>query len=192
MTQDRRRPPEVMYSAATCMMPLMGPFSVAPAACLDTTVYGGEIHHPSPGRKTWWSDPARQERERRALLKSEAKAQQLLKEFVGVEQWRVYRRTNRVIAKPGKHFWIIGDVFGTYDKFHPFIGKPDVVRVDDVDKLYATDFCVMQSGGEKTPYTDKVISFVVHLVNDEPAFIKTINRMGEKKFNEMKECALWD
>ena len=86
---------------------------------------------------------------------------------------------------------MIGDVFGSFNKFHPFSGKPDVLRIDDPEKLYSTSFCVDQLGGENTPYTDKVILFAMHLINNEQSFVKTINRISKRKFNEIKECALW-
>jgi hypothetical protein len=126
----------------------------------------------------------------RKSLKAEAKAQELIKELAGTEQWEVYRRTMRVITKPNKFFWIIGDVFGKYNKFQPFAGKPDVVRIDNDKKLYATSFCVDQRGGEETPYTDKVVAFLTHLIHDEKEFIKIGNRIDEHKFNKMKECAV--
>ena len=137
-------------------------------------------------------DKEAQEKRKRKQLKSEATAQELLKELIGVKQWEVYRKTNRVILKPNKHFWIIGDIFGNYKKEYPFNGKPDVVRIDNPNKLCCTSFCVAQGGGDDTPYTDKVVSFAVHLIEDELSFFKTGNRIGEKKFNKMKECAVWE
>ena len=125
-------------------------------------------------------------------LKSESKAQELLRDLIGFDQWEVYRKTNRVLVRQGKLFWIIGNVFGSYNKFRPFIGKPDVVRIDNSDKLYATSFCVDQGGGEQTPYTDKVVTFATHLMADLKEFMKHANRIEEKNFNTMKECAVWE
>lgn len=126
------------------------------------------------------------------MLKSEAKAQDLLRDLIGKDQWAIYRKTNRVLVKPGKYFWMIGDVFGSMNKKNPFIGKPDVVRVDNPDKLYTTYFCVDQAGGDQTPYTDKVIAFATHLMADELAFFKMANRLGERNLKAMKECAIWN
>jgi len=131
-------------------------------------------------------------KESRKAFKAESNAQILLREFIDFEQWQTYRRTNRIIVRPNKYFWIVGDIFGNYNKHRPFSGKPDVVRIDNPKKLYLTDFCVAQGGGESTPYTDKVMSFTLSLIDDEKAFVKTINRIGEKNFNKLKECALWD
>jgi len=128
----------------------------------------------------------------RKPLKAEAKALVLLREMIGYDQWKVYRKTNRILVKPGRYFWMIGNIFGTYNKNHPFSGKPDVVRIDNPKKLHSTSFCVMQFGGEETPYTDKVLLFCLSLIHDEKDFVKTVNRTGEKTFNKMAECAVWD
>jgi hypothetical protein len=131
------------------------------------------------------------EKGRRKHLKAEAKAQEMLRNFIGAEQWAVYRKTNRVIIKPNKRFWIIGNYFGHYNKATPFFGKPDVIRIDNDKKLHITEFCVDQSGGEQTPFTDKVIFFASHLCAAENEFIKLVNRIGERTLNEIKECAIW-
>lgn len=128
----------------------------------------------------------------RKRLKAEAKAQDLLKSMIGLEEWKTYRPTNRVILKPNKHFWIVGDYFGSYDKSKPFSGKPDVIRIDNQKKMHITTFCVDQFGGDDTPFTDKIIFFVTHLAADENLFVKTINRIGEKTLNSVKECAVWN
>jgi hypothetical protein len=133
-----------------------------------------------------------QKKLKRKQLKSEAKAQDLLKSMIGGDQWRVYRKTNRVILKPNSHFWIVGNYMGKYNKFDPFTGKPDVIRIDNKKKLHVTEFCVDQAGGDNTPFTDKVIAFASHLANDEKQFVKTINRIGELKFKTIKKCAIWN
>ena len=131
-------------------------------------------------------------KELRKPFKAESKAQMLLREMIGFDQWCVYRKTMRILVKPGKHFWIIGNVFGHYNRFRPLIGKPDVLRIDNQDKLFVTDFCAIQKHQEETPYTDKVVLFTLNLINDEKKFFKTINRIKEFKLNSMKECALWE
>ncbi len=73
--------------------------------------------------------------------------------------------------------------------YDSFCSKPDVIRIDNVDKLHYTSFCVAQNGGGPTPYTDKVISFATHLINDEKAFVKSINRIREDTLEKMPECA---
>ena len=128
----------------------------------------------------------------RKPLKSESKAQELLRDLIGWDQWKVYRKTNRVILLQGGLYWMIGDIFGNYNKATPFSWKPDVVRIDNPDKLYATDLCVAQGSGETTPYTDKVITFATHLMADEKEFMRHANRIGEMTFNKMKECAVWE
>jgi hypothetical protein len=122
--------------------------------------------------------------------KAENKAVLLLQNLIGSDQCDAYRKTHRIITKPGKFFWIIGDVFNFLKGDAPFSGKPDVVRVDNEKKLHITSFCVAQVGGQ-TPYTDKVIAFVTHLINDERAFVKTINRIRESTLKKMDECAVW-
>lgn len=125
-------------------------------------------------------------------IQSEAKATQLLGDFVLSGQGNVYEKTKRVIACPGKHFWIIGNLTKSYHKDHPFSGKPEVYRLDNLKKLHVTSFCVAQKGSDPTPYTDKVIAFAMHLIEDEGAFIKTINRIRESTLKEIPECAVWD
>ena len=152
-------------------------------------------HHITAGSiQRRFKESAKRMRKRlRKPLKAEANAQVLLRDIVGWNQWEVYRKTNRILVKPNKHFWIIGNVFGSYNKRSPFSGKPDVVRIDNPKKLYATSFCAVQSySSEATPYTDQVILFILNLIDDETLFLKTVNRMGEKKFNKMKECATWN
>lgn len=183
------------------------PVNMMPTMICCTGAYiGRTIAHIGPGLHNntynFQAPEAQQKRFKdskkldRKPLKSESKAQELLRDFIGTEQWKVYRKTNRVLVSQGsllkKHFWMIGDVFGGYNKFHPFRGKPDVVRIDNPTKLYTTYFCVDQSGGESTPYTDKVILFATHLSADLKEFMKNANRLGERTFNKMKECAVWE
>ena len=125
-------------------------------------------------------------------LKAEAKACELISDLIGDEQAVVYKKTKRIITKPGKFFWIVGNVFQDRIYHDPFDGKPDVVRLDNEKKLYYTSFCVDQLIRERTPYTDKVISFATNLILNEKEFKKTINRISEGKFNSIKECALWE
>jgi hypothetical protein len=125
-------------------------------------------------------------------LKAEAKACELIADLIGDEQASIYKKTKRIITKPGKYFWIVGNVFQDRIYHDPFDGKPDVVRIDNEKKLYYTSFCVDQLVREQTPYTDKVISFATNLVLNEKEFKKTINRISEGKFNKIKECALWE
>jgi len=125
-------------------------------------------------------------------LKAEAKACELIADLIGNEQAAIYKKTKRIITKPGKYFWIVGNVLQDRIYHDPFDGKPDVVRVDNEKKLYYTRFCVNQLVREQTPYTDKVISFATNLVLNEKEFKKTINRISEGKFNSIKECALWE
>ena len=124
-------------------------------------------------------------------LKAEAKACELMYDLIGNEQAEIYKKTKRIITKPSKYFWIVGNVFNDRIYHDPFDGKPDVVRIDNEKKLYYTSFCVDQLVREQTPYTDKVISFATNLTLDERKFKKTINRISEGKFNKMEECALW-
>jgi hypothetical protein len=164
-------------------------------------------------------------KQRRAPFASECMAQQLLRDMIGFEQWKVYRRTNRLLVRC-THDWIIGNIFNSYNKFTPFSGKPDVVRIDsrmefrekagktffgllsekgqkrlgikhkeakEVIKYQATNFCViMDNNPEPVPYTDQVIAFASHLVQDDKAFYKTINRLDEKTFNKIPECAVFN
>lgn len=56
--------------------------------------------------------------------------------------------------------------------------------------MHVTTFCVDARHNEQTPYTDKVIAFVSHLLEDEKAFFKTANRLREctlKKLPHMAE-----
>lgn len=179
-------------ASIACQVGRLDQFSVA------TCAYIGDIQHPEnmPDFKNQKKTDRRILREQKKLdrkrLKAEAKAQDLLKQIIGVDQWRIYRKTNRVILKPQKHFWIIGDYFGRHHKAKPFFGKPDVIRIDNNKKLHITEFCVDQAGGENTPFTDKVIFFASHLVSNEKEFIKTVNRIGERTLKTIKESAIWN
>ena len=149
-----------------------------------------DTQHPYGVDKKRIASPKKCRKEHRQQFKSEANAQQMLQDLIGLEQWAVYRKTNRVLVE-GKHFWMIGNVFGKYDKFRPFSGKPDAVRIDAKGKrTQATSFCVMTSSGE-VPYTDKVISFAIHCSDDEKGFYKTGNRIDEHVFNKLPQCALF-
>lgn len=130
------------------------------------------------------------EANRKKHVEAEETAKNFIVNVLGEEQAEVYNRSMRVILKPGKHFWVIGDVNKSYHEQDPFVGKPDVIRIDNQDKLHYTSFCVDQRGGGPTPYTDKVVSFAIHCFNDEKSFIKTINRIREDTLKEMPECAV--
>jgi len=130
----------------------------------------------------------------RAPYKSECKAQLLLRDLIGFEQWKVYRRTNRVIVI-GKHSWIIGNVFGDYHRSQPFLAKPDVVRLDGVRRWRghypSTSFCFLDRCNEPIPYTDKVYALVMNLINDEKEFLRTGNRIREQKLKTVPESAVY-
>lgn len=130
-------------------------------------------------------------KKKRKPLKAEAKAQQMLQDLIGVDQWRIYRKTNRVLVNK-KHKWIIGNIFGKYNKSEPLCGKPDVLRIDGKNgKGYsATSFCI-DPATRNIPYTDKVISYAIHCVDNELDFYHTGNRIGEQKLNKLPECALF-
>lgn len=149
------------------------------------------LNHPKALRQ----QVAQAEKQRRKAFRAEARAQVMLREIVGFEQWQVYRRTCRV-AIFGKWNWLIGDVFGQYNRAYPMRSKPDVVRVDGRSKLsrryQTTYFCVEDRAGENIPYTDKVLAFAVHCLNDESGFYKLANRLGERSFNKVPECALFE
>jgi hypothetical protein len=206
-------PKFTMASVAQCgERGLMSQFSVATCQIINIDPMAAGETRMVPIEVKTEKSIARVEKQRdRKRLKAEAKAQDLLRSIIGVEQWRVYRKTNRLILKPNSHFWIIGDYKDSYNKFKPFFGKPDVIRIDNAKKIYATEFCVDQAGGGHTPFTDKVIAFASHLANDEKEFVKTdkviafashlandekefvktINRIGELKFKTIKESAIW-
>lgn len=122
--------------------------------------------------------------------KAENKALLLMQNLIGSEQSDIYRKDHRVILKPNRWFWVIGNVFESFCEDDPFRSKPDVIRIDNPKKLHFTSFCVAQSGGGPTPYTDKVITFATHLMGDEKAFVKTVNRIREDTLNNMPECAV--
>ena len=178
------------YLLGTC---IMAGCSVVYMGAFDTFPLHRSLSEISGSQKKRFKEPNKRHRKRlRKPLKAEAKAQALLRDMIGYDQWRIYRKTNRIIVKPNNHFWMIGDVFGDYNKSSPFTGKPDVVRIDNAEKLYATNFCAIQLGGEKTPYSDQVMFFALSLISDEKRFAKTVNRINEKKFKKMKECAVWN
>ena len=131
----------------------------------------------------------------RAPFKSECNAQQLLREVIGFDEWAVYRRTNRLLVR-GQRDWLIGNIFGEYNKNRPFSGKPDVVRIDGKAKLnrkwHGTSFCVDPITREELPYTDKVLAFATNCLAEEKEFIKIGNRIGEKIFNKVPECAVFN
>ncbi|MFH1526280.1 MAG: hypothetical protein ABIG69_06440 [Bacteroidota bacterium] len=134
-------------------------------------------------------------KEIRKPFKAESYAQQMLREIVGFDEWMVYRRTNRVIVA-GNYNWLIGNVLGNYNKFNPLLRKPDVVRLDGKRKIrkgwQATSFCIISESKEELPYTDKVLAFASHCLNDEKEFYKIANRIGEKIFNKIPECAIFN
>ncbi len=132
----------------------------------------------------------------------------LLQQLIGMEQWRIYREAN-IVAVRGQHVWLIGDIFKSYNKFRPFNGKPDVVRIDkktprallDIvlhgykvargERTPFTSFCVI-TRGERTPYTDKVFSYAVQCAHDEQAFYKMANRINESTFKKIPKCAIYE
>jgi hypothetical protein len=210
MVADRQRPPDYRrpsiidarpeqtdgqfsVASAECQVDLINQFSMATCAIMNVS------HHPIPPgsmpefkSEKWDRRTLREEKKlERKQLKAEAKAQELLKQIIGLDQWRIYRRSNRVILKPKNHFWIIGNYFEAYKKAKPFDRKPDVIRIDNEKKMHVTLFCIDQAGGENTPFTDKVVFFASHLIDDEKMFVKTANRIGERTFKTIKESAIW-
>jgi hypothetical protein len=182
------------FSMASCAVPVpLDPqFSLATCAYFGPVVDAENMPAPKFKSEKWDRRILREgEKLRRKQLKAEAKAQELLKQIIGLEQWRTYRRSNRVVLKPKNHFWIIGNYFEEYKKAKPFNGKPDVIRIDNDKKLHVTLFCVAQAGGENTPFTDKVIFFASHLIDNEKMFVEMANRIGERTFKTIKESAIW-
>ena len=169
-------------------------FSYDATACYYSTVatYGAGLGGTCEGMVYGFEAPISDE-ERKELRKKELKAENkallLLQNIIGSEQCDVYRKTHRIVTKPSNFFWIIGDMFNNFKEDKPFYGKPDVIRIDNEKKLHITSFCVDQVG-DRTPYTDKVITFATHLINDEKAFVKTINRISESTLKKIDECAL--
>ena len=137
----------------------------------------------------------KQRRQFRNSLRAESYAQQLLRTMIGFDGWRVYRRTNRVVVH-GKKDWLMGDLFGNYNRFYPLVGKPDVVRIDGRRRLgkgwQTTSFCVVSQSRDDLPYTDKELAFAVYCLNDEDEFYKLANRIGEGIFNQLPECAVFN
>jgi hypothetical protein len=144
------------------------------------------------------------EPKRRKRLKAECKAQQLLQLLLGMDEWKYYRKTNLVAVK-GKWIWLIGDVFKNYDKFSPFQGKPDVIRVDEQtsnpfkrviksgkakEGVIGTSFCVDCKDRDQ-PYSDKVAAFMVQCAYDEDGFYKMANRLREVTIKPPR-CALYE
>lgn len=123
--------------------------------------------------------------------KAENKAVLLLQNIIGVDQCDVYRKTHRVILKPENRFWVIGDVREMINEINMFTVKPDVIRVDNAEKLHVTFFCVHDASDVRIPYTDKVVTLASHLLADEKAFYKTCNRIKEETLEKMPECAMW-
>ena len=162
----------------------------------STVAWSGDLDWAGnfdPTRYGYYAGLSEEEREQQLKdhKKAENKAILLLQNLLGADQCDIYRKTKRVIVKPGKWFWIIGDAFDSYIEKDPFVSKPDVVRIDNPNKLHITTFCVDQRSGGPTPYTDKVIAFASHLMNNEKAFVRTINRIQEKTIGKMMECATW-
>jgi hypothetical protein len=169
-------------------------FSLATCFTAATCAYVGEYvnaHSLGPPPANNRRHKKKSKKINRKQLKAEARAQMQLRQIIGAEQWAVYRKTNRIICKPKKYFWIIGNYFNTYNKFFPFSGKPDVLRIDNADKLQITSYCIDQASGNQTPYSDKIIFFTSHLAADEKQFLRMANRLSEKKLNRIKECAIW-
>ena len=125
--------------------------------------------------------------------KAENKAILLLQNMIGVAECDLYRQFYRISLKPAKFMWIIGNVFDSFRKDRPFRRGPDVVRIDNEKKCHVTSFCVDQAGnGGQTPYTDKVIAFCSHLINDEKAFVSKINRIREITWQKLPKAATWE
>ena len=163
-------------SSAACVGPAdgMGFRQVLPTGALDgwSPTHAGRIVSPEEQQKA----------EKKALL--------LFQNLFGADNCDLYRENHLVKLKPGRFWWIIGDLEKSFDEKHPFNRKPDVARVDNWLKWHITLFCVDQAGSEPTPFTDKVIVFATHLQNDEKAFFRTINRIRETTVKKLPRCAV--
>ncbi len=132
----------------------------------------------------------------RKPYKAEAKAQEMLRELIGFDQWRIYRATSRLLVNATNQ-WLIGNLFGHYNKLHPLNHKPDVARIDGKrlgrSGFHATTFCIDPVHvGEQIPYTDKVLTFASNCLWDEVEFKKTGNRIREMNFNELPRCGVFN
>ena len=145
--------PEDSPDYASCMT-TSGPINFTPGGYIDVTCFGDRSRQYI--RDTWQEPKIDIKKQKKA----ENKAVKLLQNMIGPEQCDIYRKTHRIIVKPEKVFWVIGDCLNSFNDKQPFNNKPDVFRVDNAKKNHVTYFCVDQAGGGKTPYTDKVISFV--------------------------------
>ncbi|KKN27441.1 hypothetical protein LCGC14_0864560 [marine sediment metagenome] len=189
--------------------------SFAPACCsavcmpadgaLNAAAYLGGIRlegaeealmHDLDGRLVPAKRPSKSKKETRKPFKAESKAQEMLRDLIGFEQWQVYRETNR-LAVSGTSLWLIGNLFGSYRKNNPFSSKPDVARIDGKRLLksgwHATTFCIDPvRTGESLPYTDKVLTFAAACLWDEKGFKKTGNRITEVNFNDLPKSAIFN
>ena len=187
------QPPEPIYSSSVSS----GCYSTStiPNSSFQNCISAGEHDRRYMGQKPEGLTDKKK-------LKAECKAQLLIQDIIGLDEWKKYRKTG-VIGVYGKRLWLIGDIFQKHDRFNPFVGKPGVVRVDQrftgrIEgpitglKVPVTDFCIYAHSREQTPYSDKVISCVVQCAYDEKGFNKTANSMGERLLKKIPEHGAYD
>lgn len=151
------------------------------------------IYYYTPLRESKRVNPKKLKKESRKPFKAECRAQQMLRDIIGVDEWRVYRRTMS-LAVVGTYTWLFGNITGGWERRNPYGGHVGVYRVDGASpegKCLLTSFCIAPRGWEQMPFTDRVMTLAMFCANDEVAFKNEANRTGEYKFNKPPVCAEW-
>jgi len=153
---------------------------------------GRKFHHPEYGDVVIYvSDDATEEeiqehlehryseiRYQREIKKltdmAEIKAQDLLKDFIGENELKIYNETGRLYVKGEKGEYIVRKG-GTIQKIE---GKNVI------------DFCVHLKDRSKYPPTDNVIALKLLLEEEESNVLKLANRRGSSSFDSIDELPL--
>ena len=148
--------------------------------------------HPEYGIVSIWASKNATEKEVRELLEheysnirnrreqnklsevAEIKAQDLLKDFIGEEELKVYNETGRLYVKGEKGEYIVR--------------RGSTIQKIEGNKVI--DFCVHLKNRGHFPPTDNVIALKFLLEEDENKVLKLANKRGSTSFDSIEELPL--
>jgi len=158
----------------------------------DTKYEKRQFCHPEYGMVSVWASKNATEEEVRELLEheysnirnrreqnklsevAEIKAQDLLKDFIGEEELKVYNETGRLYVKGEKGEYIVR--------------RGSTIQKIEGNKVI--DFCVHLKNRGYFPPTDNVIALKFLLEEDENKVLKLANKRGSTSFDSIEELPL--
>jgi hypothetical protein len=105
---------------------------------------------------------------------ADKKARQLLEDVLGLEQYRVYRETGRILVHGQKHDWIVHSS-GMVQRF---------------EKHKVIDLCVRLKDPWKYPKDDNIVALALTAKLNEDLLVEKANKIRDRDKTEAPDCAM--